>query len=188
MQKRCSGVSHHRLVPAYVVQRSGEQMKGSGSPPWVYLPLQGTQTAPISAKHYLHHAVHPVCCGPPPRARTGTPRGQAALKLREGSKNAPKSKDITQGSEPCCKHLLKMMMLGFIGKKWDVSVVRLTRSLYHTHWECTLLLGGAAALPGQLPSRAPSTETSSFISHSSPSTQHLQDRYPGPFILSTHHA
>lgn len=40
-RRHSSGVSHRCLVPAYVVQRFGKQMKGSGSAPWVYLPLQG---------------------------------------------------------------------------------------------------------------------------------------------------
>lgn len=46
VQKRCSRVRHRCLVPAYMLQRSGEKMKGSGSPPWLYLPLQGTETPP----------------------------------------------------------------------------------------------------------------------------------------------
>ena len=77
---------------AYVVQGSGVQMKWFGSPPWVYLPLQGHGQS-LSLQNIICTAIHPVYCGTPPWVpRTGTLRGHAAPELREGSKKQPSQK------------------------------------------------------------------------------------------------
>lgn len=159
-QKQCSGVRHCGWPLVMCSRDLGNRWRGLGLAHLLggICHSRGTQTAPISAKHYLHHVGHPVGCGTPPRAaRTGTPRGQAALrKLREGSKMHPSQKMSHKAalSEPCCKHMLKMMMLGYFRKRWDIKMGCLTWSLYQTHQEQALLLSGAVALPGQSPSRA----------------------------------
>lgn len=160
-----------------------------GLRPRVYLPLMGhSQFPPLQSIICFADTLQCTLC------TVGPVQGQALQGDTQCSREAvkrdqPKRHDarLHDPRSAANTHQTRQCW-DFLGRKQARRGAYLYPCTKPTQCACLLLGAEARLCLDNCPAGLSGRETSSFILHSAPSTQHLHDTYPGSLTLWTHHA